>query len=67
VELGKFGRKLLPGDALAILQMDVSRSRAFTQGGYAFAGETAGWSTSSVAVVECTPMWIWTLYERAWV
>jgi len=65
VEFGKFGGRLLPGDALAIGQMDVSRYRIFQQGGYSFASETVGWSTYSVAVVDWT--WWGTSYQRAWV
>ena len=65
VEFGKFGGKLLPGDALAVGQMDVGKYRIFQQGGYSFASETLGWSTSSVAVIDWT--WWGTLYQRAWV
>lgn len=65
VEFGRFGGRLLPGDALAIGEMDVGKDRILQQGGYSFASETVAWSTYSVAVVDWT--WWGTLYQRAWV
>ena len=60
---GKCGGRLLPGPGADTGEIGVAARRILEQGGYSYERDSAGWSTSAVAVVDWSMRY---LSQRAW-